>query len=74
MGRIADALKRAEQERQYSLRAPSTVVTPSSKTPLIDLVDVPEPIVEATPEQRVTLVDGLSESLIPLYEPSSLIS
>ncbi len=74
MGRIADALKRAEQERQHSLRAPTAIVTPSSETPLMDLVDVPEPILDIAAEHRVKLVNGLSESLVPLYEPSSLIS
>ena len=79
MGRIADALKRAEQERREAIassqgKGGATDEAPGPDGP-ISLVDVP---VSASPEevddQPVSLVEGLSESLVPFHERSSLVT
>ena len=79
MGRIADALKRAEQERREAItssqgKGGATDEAPGPAGP-ISLVDVP---VSASPEevddQPVSLVEGLSESLVPFHERSSLVT
>ena len=79
MGRIADALKRAEQERREAItssqgKGGATIEAPGPAGP-ISLVDVP---VSASPEevddQPVSLVEGLSESLVPFHERSSLVT
>ncbi len=80
MGRIADALKRAEQERQTERSARS----PGGSTAVLD---GPPPSSEARPvaEGRSrairsstgsspAVVQGLSEVLVPYYERSSLIT
>lgn len=94
MGRIADALKRAERERaEAAAREPagatvpgtgilnaspgqqesvdSTEAEPLVDVPLIDIPTIP-PLRGASPPPAV--IDGLSESLIPYHERSSLIT
>ena len=79
MGRIADALKRAEQERREAITSSRGKGGATDEAPgpdgLISLVDVP---VSASPEevddQPVSLVEGLSESLVPFHERSSLVT
>jgi len=77
MGRIADALKRAEQERRLALGESSSeggvavleapvatlAVEPRLPAPPLDVRIEPGPVVE-----------GLSESLVPFYERSSLVT
>lgn len=91
MGRIADALKRAERERAATAQCPAAAptstavldppacssVSPSTHaadsptdTPLIDLPTIPD--LRGVPSPAV--IDGLSESLIPYHERSSLIT
>ena len=80
MGRIADALKRAEEERRRSIAssggtalmdAPraSGLVTTGSAT-------VPGPAIEVPTDQdgSTPLIEGLSESLVPFYERSALVT
>ncbi|MFQ5461602.1 MAG: CpsD/CapB family tyrosine-protein kinase [Phycisphaerae bacterium] len=79
MGRIADALKRAEEERRASL---GTAVAPRdignrepdpfstySQTPVIT-----EPVEVESEPAPISVVEGLSESLVPFHERSSLIT
>ena len=79
-GRIADALRRAEQERRESLAMSSGAgVEPvaAASTPCAQaLANTPpaSPQKEQTEEQQVELVEGLSESLVPFYEHSSLVT
>ena len=77
MGRIADALKRAEQERHATtgLRAPRADLGHAA------IVDVPDDVnadagcsPDVAFDRPTTLVQGLSESLVPYYEKSSLIT
>lgn len=79
MGRIADALKRAEDERRVAMGMPLMMedssigqVEPSSLSHGYD----PIPHMERNeyPDESVAIVDGLSESLVPFYERSSLIT
>ena len=79
MGRIADALKRAEQERRVA-RGLSTGCYESPAlltTPLLG-PEPSEPATLTTDEEAVQeprpLVQGLSESLVPYYDHSSLIT
>lgn len=85
MGRIADALKRAEQERLRSYgsasRQPGSAATlpePSAisfrSEPLEVRTTEPQIAEDGTPKEPVTLIEGLSESLVPFYEPSSLVT
>lgn len=83
MGRIADALRRAEEERRCSSGAPMVRPRPASVTPVTaekagveaGSIAVGGPPAHALePGAKVSLVDGLSESLVPFYEPSSLIT
>lgn len=78
MGRIADALRRAEEERSHaarrgSVREAEVAPTPDrfEWSPSFDYkaLSVVEPTVEG-----VRLVEGLPESLVPFYDSSSLIS
>ncbi len=80
MGRIADALRRAEEERRLAIDGdPSPAAAPGSGIqvpgPLGSLL---QPSIPADPaaagEEPVTLRPGMSESLVPYYERSSLIS
>lgn len=75
MGRIADALKRAEQERKAAMsssggglamleappRMPSEVLKQADAAPV-------EPV------ETPSIAEGLAESLIPFYERSSLVT
>lgn len=74
MGRIADALRRAEQQRKDGLAAgDSSVATlPPPRLPS----GILDPIVPAGPEsaEPAPLVEGLAESLVPFYERSSLVT
>lgn len=79
MGRIADALKRAEQERRLALggsaesttatSAPIAVLNPPHENAPFQPQDD-----DHTPQRNVALVEGLSESLVPFYEPSCLVT
>lgn len=84
MGRIADALKRAEQERRRAggASACATLDTPTGPGAPARLASGP---VEGIAPQwsdsnnreadtEVTIVQGLSESLVPYYERSSLVT
>jgi capsular exopolysaccharide synthesis family protein len=80
MGRIADALKRAELERRRTM-CPSASESGSTAlaTPPSDVERSAEPAapVEHHQEPRVepvALTEGLSESLVPFYERSSLVT
>ena len=82
MGRIADALRRAEQERRLAggaggsastcipdapRQGPSTTITSAmSRT-------ATQPVEDA-PAEPVPVIDGLSESLVPFFERSSLVT
>ena len=79
MGRIADALKRAEQERRQGLTAQSgsdsataTLAPPTARSP-----NAPASTSDSGGSQLdepVGLVEGLSESLVPFFERSSLVT
>jgi len=78
MGRIADALKRAEQERLTSLehsRESGTIATLAR--PTIDDPTAPasetHPPIDAASDPPI-VADGLSESLVPFYERSALVT
>lgn len=78
MGRISDALKRAEAERG---RGQGTALAPTLPTTEILAPPTPFGVVEAPDAEReegaqrnVALVQGLFESLIPFYEPSALVT
>ena len=79
MGRIADALRRAEQERGPAAAASSerlssiaTLPEPSAATCIVEPATTPTD--NETAEQHVSVVEGLFESLVPFYEPSSLVT
>jgi capsular exopolysaccharide synthesis family protein len=77
MGRISDALKRAEQERRAAMAAPETEDdrTGSHVEEPFSPVDIPVPIIsEEADEEPLSLVQGLSEALVPYYDSSSLIT
>ena len=79
MGRIADALKRAEAERRAAIGIPPG---PEGQSPgLLEPASVEhelEPIRDISKDDpapdSVSIVEGLSESLVPFYERSSLIT
>ena len=75
MGRIADALKRAEQEREKSMAPPGAGPDAVSALPRLP-AKVMEPILLPAKELADTpaVVEGLAESLIPFYERSSLVT
>ena len=78
MGRIADALKRAEQERRATMGASldeSSATTstldpfPHSRIAIPSTPPVESPQqAEPEPEKPISVVEGLSESLIPFHE------
>lgn len=80
MGRIAEALKRAEGERRTALQEATR--KPVAGAPTLPPVEIPPRAFhlpnqgpqEDRFERSVTIKDGLAESMIPYYEPSSLIS
>ena len=84
MGRIADALKRAEQERRATMGASldessATTATldpfPHSRIAIPSTSPVESPQqAEPEPEKPISVVEGLSESLIPFHERSSLVT
>ena len=80
MGRIAEALKRAEQERQVTC-APGLTEQPRAEVPTLPVGPLPEARIPAPPiepypegETPVALVEGLNESLVPFHDRSSLIT
>jgi protein-tyrosine kinase len=75
MGRIADALKRAELERRAATGGavaaqPAPRVSESISPP----VTLPPAAGDEADVEPISLVQGLSESLVPYYDPSSLIT
>jgi len=77
MGRIANALKRAEQERLTALDQSkeggvATLARPIAEGPGTALNEASE-VVEVSSEPAA-VVEGLSESLVPFYERSSLVT
>ncbi len=79
MGRIADALKRAEQERRQAVasspeEASSTTTVPEPSALVHTVEPAPTPVAGREAEQRRSVVEGLSESLVPFHEPSSLVT
>lgn len=79
MGRIADALRRAEQERGLATAASSerfgavsTLPEPSAPTCTVEPTTIPTGAERS--EEHVSVVEGLFESLVPFYEPSSLVT
>lgn len=79
MGRIAEALKRAEREREIALQAGGSgrpAAHPDNRRSSAGLiVDPPAPIVtEPEGDGTPRIVEGLSESLVPFYEKSSLVT
>lgn len=77
MGRIADALKRAEQERRQGLAQQSGSATSTLAPPTVHSPSVAPSTSETPgshPEEPVALVEGLSESLVPFFERSSLVT
>ena len=79
MGRIAEALKRAEQERRQSTGFPSRSLGSATAYPAFSsgfsTIDSPLPTLSDEPSaESVVLVEGLSESLVPYSDRSSLIT
>jgi len=92
MGRIADALKRADDERRLAmgvspepaggtatLTAPiprSTEAAPAGAAAIVADESLLERTADGDRERQesVALIDGVSESLVPFFEPSSLIT
>lgn len=79
MGRIADALKRAEEERSLSVGVqPKETGTLTAVTPGVAVGSPPEAepmqVVVDELDPSVALANGLSESLIPFFEPTSLVT
>lgn len=89
MGRIAEALKRAEQERRVTMAQavpehasvpaalpPSTLPSPIDRPALPPEESAPPTldVADAEDRERLHLVEGLSESLVPFYETSSLVT
>ena len=79
MGRIAEALKRAEQERKLAVAASpvgSGVEVKAPEPPTRRPTVQPEepPTFEQEAKQPLSVVEGLSASLVPFYEPSSLVT
>lgn len=91
MGRIADALKRAEKDRQRTLGPPpveagsasaALLPAPTDSGPHASLSSSPADAnlpdegtpTDSGPEHSIRLIEGLSESLIPFFEPSSLVT
>ncbi len=79
MGRIADALKRAEQERRAALGisaehgGAATLTLPRISTTIAEASPSAQSESEK-PQDRLALVQGLSESLVPFFEPTSLVT
>ncbi len=81
MGRIADALKRAEMERRTALgqdgglldTATALCEPPSRPAAILTAPYAPPPAADDN-DEPVRLVDGMSEALVAYYAKSSLIS
>lgn len=80
MGRIAEALKRAEQERQVG-SIPGRTEPSYAEVATIPVEPMPEARIPAPPvelpaegDAPVALVEGLDESLVPFHDRSSLIT
>jgi capsular exopolysaccharide synthesis family protein len=75
LGRIADALKRAEQEREKNLSSAGAAVRTGSALPRLP-AKILDPISEISAEAAAppTVVEGLAESLIPFHERASLVT
>lgn len=78
MGRIADALKRAEEERRLTRASTWGAADPQAEGTAGDPVSAG---VEATVREAPTaqnepfsVVEGVSDSLVPFFEPSSLVT
>lgn len=78
MGRIAEALKKAEQERRRHLAEQSgggTMVLDAppeeTETALPSIIDEPQ---ADSPHATVPINEGIHESIIPFYDRSSLIA
>ena len=76
MGRIAEALKRAEEERRQALGGTDTGRLATAEADPFAVEQEIAPVVgsDGDPEEPIALVEGLSESLIPFHERSSLIT
>jgi capsular exopolysaccharide synthesis family protein len=77
MGRIADALKRADRERKRSSVEPRSFPGVGAEGPRTGVEGPAAPSTSdalRNPPQPIALVQGLSDSLVPYYEPTSLIS
>lgn len=75
MGRIADALKRAEEERRRHLAASggTALLDPPAGLPSRPADPVTPALVEEEPPSA-PVVQGLSDSLVPFFEKSSLVT
>lgn len=89
MGRIADALKRAEQDRRTAaedsqegscttatVSAPPTTAAPLPPrvAPPMSQLSLSTATKPPATDREVSLVEGLSDSLVPFFEPSSLVA
>jgi len=85
MGRIADALKRAEEERKRTIAAQSPVGVDPASTALLEAGSAFDTGAGASSGlegigqcadggEPSPLVEGLSESLVPFFERSSLVT
>lgn len=90
MGRIADALRRAALERRQTMESavgrrsslpPHATGATATLPPSLDTPPGPSPSIEpappddgSEPSKPQSLVEGLSDSLIPFFEQSSLIT
>jgi capsular exopolysaccharide synthesis family protein len=82
MGRIAEALKRAEQERRRTLGSNPCPVDTLKEEPPLSTARLTIPASElaaadgssGVTEEPNPLIQGLSESLVPFYERSSLVT
>lgn len=79
MGRIADALKRAEQERRLASEVFSTSSgVQTARPPVSAPLGAGEPTTCPLPEEPsgdpISLVEGLSDNLVPFFDRSSLVT
>ncbi len=80
MGRIAEALRRAETERRQLAQARTRSIVDAPMPPNrgaprnVEPVIVPDGVAAAAGTEAPKIVRGLSESLIPFYERSSLVT
>jgi len=79
MGRIADALRRAEQERSLSAERGQVATIPAASPPSSTIATAlgrtpPPSVVDNSTTEPVPVVEGLSESLVPFFERSSLVT